>query len=150
MPQSLTQLYVHIVFSTKYREHTILPQIQHELYSYMGGILNNNECIPIKIGGTTDHVHILTRLSKKIPLMKVVEEVKRSSSKWVKTLSPKLSNFYWQDGYGAFTVGYSQIQIIENYITNQLEHHTRKTFQDEYRALLVENNVPFDERYVWD
>src|SRR5512133_2742260 len=128
MAHSFTQLYVHLVFSTKKREHTILPEIQTELYSYMGGILNNIECVPIQIGGITDHMHILTSLSKKITLIKMVEEVKRSSSKWLKTKSPGFANFSWQIGYSAFTVGYSQVEMVKKYILNQQQHHMKKSF----------------------
>jgi len=150
MPQSLTQLYVHLVFSTKNRVHLILPEVQTELYNYMGGILNNIGCTPIQIGGITDHMHILSCLSKKITLIKMVEEVKRSSSKWLKTKSSKLAEFYWQDGYGAFTVGHTQIDDVIKYIQNQQQHHAKLSFQDEYRLFLNKYQIPFDEKYVWD
>jgi putative transposase len=150
MPQSLTQLYVHLIFSTKNRNHLIIPEVQTELYNYLGGILNNIGCTPIQIGGITDHIHILSCLSKKITLIKMVEEVKRSSSKWLKTKSPKLADFYWQDGYGAFTVGHTQINDVVKYIQNQQQHHAKHTFQDEYRAFLNKYLIPFDEKYVWD
>jgi REP element-mobilizing transposase RayT len=150
MSQSLTQLYVHLVFSTKYRKHLILPEIQTELYNYIGGILNNIECTPIQIGGITDHIHILLCLSKKITLIKMVEEVKRSSSKWLKIKHPELSEFYWQNGYGAFTVGYTQIDSVIKYIQNQQQHHSKHTYQDEYRLFLNKYKISFDEKYVWD
>ncbi|NTV45937.1 MAG: IS200/IS605 family transposase [Chlorobiales bacterium] len=150
MPQSLTQLYIHLIFSTKYREPLIVPEIRAELYSYMGGILNNIDCTPIQIGGISDHIHILTCLSKKIPLMKMVEEVKRSSSKWVKTKSEALADFYWQNGYGAFTVGYTQIEAVRKYILNQEKHHAETDFKNEYRSFLNKYGVFYDEKYVWD
>lgn len=150
MSQSLAQLYVHLVFSTKHREHLIVPSIQPELYSYMGGILNNNECPPLQIGGMTDHIHILCCLSKKITLIKMIEEIKRSSSKWIKTKGESFTNFYWQDGYGAFSVGYTQIEDVTRYILNQNENHKKVSFQDEYRNFLKKYNIEFDERYVWD
>ena len=108
------------------------------------------ECHPIKIGGYTDHVHILCMLSKKIALMKLLEEVKSHSSKWMKTKDESLKNFYWQDGYGAFSVNPSEVDVVKAYIENQKEHHKKITFQDEYRALLKEHNIEYDERYIWD
>jgi putative transposase len=150
MPQSLVKNFMHIVFSTKHRESLIYPAIETELYSYLGGICAELECQPIKIGGYTDHVHILCLLSKKIALMKLLEEMKSHSSKWIKTKDERLRNFYWQDGYGAFSVNPSEIDVVKTYIENQNEHHKKKTFQDEYRAFLKKYKVEYDERYVWD
>jgi putative transposase len=150
MGQSLVKNYIHIVFSTKHRQPIILPEYEHELYSYLGGICKNLDCQPIKIGGYTDHIHILCMLSKKIALMKLLEEVKSHSSKWMKTKDELLKNFYWQDGYGAFSVNPSEIDTVFTYIANQHEHHSKKTFQEEYRAFLKKYNVEYDERYVWD
>ena len=141
---------MHIVFSTKHRQPLIHPPFEAELHGYLGGICKNLECQPIKIGGYTDHVHILCMLSKKIALMKLVEEVKSHSSKWIKTLDPSLQNFYWQDGYGAFSVNPAGVGPVTTYIANQHEHHSKKTFQDEYRAILKKYLVEYDERYVWD
>ncbi len=150
MGQSLVKNYIHIVFSTKHRQPIILPQYEHELHSYLGGICKNLDCQPIKIGGYTDHIHILCMLSKKIALMKLLEEVKSHSSKWMKTKDELLKNFYWQDGYGAFSVNPSEVDTVIEYIASQHEHHSKKTFQDEYRAFLKKYNVEYDERYVWD
>ncbi len=150
MGQSLVKNYMHIVFSTKHRQKIIVPEIESELHAYMGGICNNLECQTIKIGGYTDHIHILCMLSKKIPLMKLLEEVKSHSSKWVKTKGDAYKNFYWQDGYGAFSVSETRVESIISYISNQHRNHDIKNFQDEYRELLKENNVEYDERYVWD
>jgi putative transposase len=150
MSQSLVQNYIHIVFSTKHRVPMIIPAYEQELHSYMGGICKNLECIPIKIGGYTDHVHILCMLSKKIALMKMLEEVKSHSSKWMKTNDASLSNFYWQDGYGAFSVNPAETGRVIAYISNQHEHHSKKTFQDEYRSFLKKYQTAYDERYVWD
>jgi len=148
--QSLVKNYMHIVFSTKYRQPLIHEPYETELHSYLGGICKNLECQPLKIGGYTDHVHILCMLSKKIALMKLVEEVKSHSSKWFKTLDSSLQNFYWQDGYGAFSVNPGQVGRVIAYIANQHEHHGRKSYQDEYRAILKKYEVEYDERYVWD
>jgi REP element-mobilizing transposase RayT len=150
MGQSLVKNYIHIVFSTKYRQPIILPPYDKELYSYLGGICNNMESSVLKIGGYTDHVHILCMLSKKIALMNLLEELKSHSSKWIKTKNESLSNFYWQDGYGAFSVNPSQVDIVMAYIENQHEHHRKKTFQEEYRAFLKKYKIDYDERYVWD
>ena len=150
MGQSLVKNYIHIVFSTKHRAELIHPPVQDELYSYIGGICNEMECPPIKIGGYTDHVHILCMLSKKIALMKLLEEVKSHSSKWMKTKGSDLKNFYWQNGYGAFSVNPSDIDRVIAYIENQKEHHRKKSFQDEYKAFLKKYKIEYDERYVWD
>lgn len=150
MSQSLVRNYIHLVFSTKHRTPMIFSPYEKELHSYMGGICNSLDCQPIKIGGYTDHVHILCMLSKKIALMKLLEEVKSHSSGWIKTKDESLQNFYWQDGYGAFSVNPSQVDTVIAYITNQHEHHAKKTFKDEYRAFLKKYKVEYDERYVWD
>lgn len=150
MGQSLVKNYVHITFSTKHRLPLISAEIEDELYSYIGGICNNLECYPIKIGGYYDHVHILSSLSKKIALMVLLEKIKAHSSKWIKTKSDDLKKFYWQNGYGAFSVNHYEIDKVVEYIENQKEHHRKKTFQDEYRAFLKKYKVEFDERYIWD
>jgi REP element-mobilizing transposase RayT len=150
MGQSLVKNYIHIVFSTKYRAPIIHPPYELELHAYLGGICNNLECHTLKVGGYTDHVHILCMLSKKIALMKLLEEVKSHSSKWIKTLDYSLSNFYWQDGYGAFSVNPAEVDRVIAYIENQHKHHARKDFQNEYRSYLKKYNVEYDERYVWD
>ena len=150
MGQSLVKNYMHIIFSTKHRQAYIHSPHEAELHAYLGGICNSFECHPIKIGGYTDHVHILCLLSKKIALMKLVEAVKSNSSKWMKTKDADLKNFYWQDGYGGFSVNPAQVDIVIAYIENQHEHHRKKTFQDEYRAFLNKYKIEFDERYVWD
>ncbi|MEO5594591.1 MAG: IS200/IS605 family transposase [Chitinophagaceae bacterium] len=150
MGQSLVKNYLHITFSTKHRQKLINEEVQNELYGYMGGICKGMDCIPLKIGGYNDHVHILCMLSKKITLSKLLEQVKSHSSKWVKTISPGLQNFYWQDGYGAFSVNPSETETVIEYISNQKMHHQRLTFQEEYRLFLKKYKVEYDERYVWD
>ncbi len=150
MGQSLVKNYIHIIFSTKLRAPLILESIENELYSYIGGICKQLECYPVKIGGYIDHIHILCMLSKKIPLMKLLEEIKAHSSKWIKTKDDTLKKFYWQNGYGAFSVNPYEVDKVIAYIENQKEHHRKKTFQDEYRAFLKKYNVEFNEKYVWD
>ena len=150
MGQSLVKNYIHIVFSTKHRESLSPDSIELELHNYLGGICNNLECQVVKVGGYKDHIHILCLLSKKITLVKLMEQLKSNSSKWIKTKGNEYSNFYWQDGYGAFSVNPSEIEIVVNYIANQKEHHSKKTFQNEYRAFLKKYRVEYDEKYVWD
>ena len=150
MGQSLVKNYIHIVFSTKHRQPLIHPPVEEELHSYLGGICNKLECHVLKVGGFTDHIHILCMLSKKIALMKLMEELKSHSSKWIKTKGVDYANFYWQDGYGAFSVKQSEVEIVINYIAKQKEHHNKNKFQDEYCAFLKKYKVEFDEKYVWD
>ena len=150
MGQSLVQNYVHLVFSTKHRQPLIIPSVEDELFAYLGGTCNKLDCQVIKVGGYLDHVHILCMLSKKIALMKLLEQIKSHSSKWVKTTDERLADFYWQDGYGAFSVNPKEVETVIKYIANQKEHHTQRTFQDEYRLFLKQYNVTYDERYVWD
>jgi REP element-mobilizing transposase RayT len=150
MPQSIAYNYLHITFSTKYREPLIDEAIEEELFKYIGGICKNLECNPIKVGGYRDHIHILCVLSRKIALMKLLEEIKSHSSKWIKTKGDKYKNFYWQRGYGSFSVNPAEIDVVIRYIENQAEHHKKKTFQDEYIAFLKKYNAEYDERYLWD
>ncbi len=150
MSQSLVKNYIHIIYSTKNREQFLSPSIQPELFNYLGGICNNLECFPVQIGGFNDHVHILCLLSKKIALVKLIEELKSHSSKWIKTKDQLFASFYWQAGYGTFSVNPSEIEIAKKYIEMQHEHHASKSFQDEYRAFLNKYNIKFDERYIWD
>ena len=150
MPQSLTQIYLHIIYSTKYRKPLIKEDVKEELYNYTGGICKELECYPVKVGGYYDHLHILCALSKKITVMKLLEEMKKSSSKWIKTKGEAYKEFYWQDGYAAFSVNPSQIQVVCDYIERQYEHHRKKTFQEECRAFFKKYKVPYEEKYVWD
>lgn len=150
MGQSLVKNYVHIVFSTKHRLSLIDDEIENELHGYLGGICNKLECHVIKVGGYTDHVHILCMLSKKVTLMKLLEELKSHSSKWIKTKGEKYKNFFWQNGYGAFSVNPSEVDRVIKYIANQKEHHKKKLFKDEYKAFLKKYEVEYDDRYVWD
>ena len=150
MGQSLVKNFIHIVFSTKHRQPMIDKDVEDELHAYIGGICKNIGCTSLIVGGYTDHIHVLCLLSKKVTLIKLVEEIKSHSSKWIKTKGDAYKNFYWQDGYGAFSVNPSEIETVTSYIRNQKEHHDKKTFQDEYRAFLKKYEVPYDEKYVWD
>ena len=150
MPQSLVKNYMHITFSTKNRYPFIDKRIQEELFSYLGGICKNLECNPLIVGGHQDHIHILCLLSRKIALMKLIEELKTHSSKWIKTKGQQYQKFYWQNGYGGFSIHPAQIDVVKGYISTQNEHHKKKSFKDEYLAFLKEYNISYDERYVWD
>lgn len=150
MGQSLVNNYIHIVFSTKYRRPLIKPPHEQELHAYLGGICKELECPVLIVGGYTDHVHILCMLSQKIPLMKLVQKLKANSSKWMKSKDKSLENFFWQDGYGAFSVNPSQVDVVVRYIKNQHVHHSKKSFQKEYKAILNKYKVDYNEKYVWD
>ncbi|WP_278380315.1 IS200/IS605 family transposase [Chryseobacterium arthrosphaerae] len=150
MPQSLVKNYVHIVFSTKYRNDFIDEEIEQELYSYIAGLCRDFECRALQIGGTDNHIHILCRLSQKIPLMKLVQEVKAHSSKWIKTKGKKYENFFWQDGYGAFSVSEKDVQMITNYIKKQRQHHQKQDFKNELIGILEKHKMDYDEKYLWD
>jgi REP element-mobilizing transposase RayT len=151
MPQSLAKIIVHSVFSTKDRRPFLRDKpLREELHRYLGGILNNLDCQPIIIGGVEDHVHILSTLARTHAAAEMIKEVKRSSSHWLKTKSPGLHDFAWQNGYGIFSIGFSQVETVRNYIAGQEEHHRKVSFQDEFREFLKRYDVGFDERYVWD
>jgi REP element-mobilizing transposase RayT len=150
MPQSLSSLLVHLIYSTKDRYPFILPEIEPELYAYTSTILRELGCPSLAMNGTEDHVHILFRLSRTRTMAEIVEEVKSSTSKWIKTKGGILTRFYWQSGYGAFSIGESGVKALKAYIANQKEHHRKKTFQDEFRTFLHKYQIEFDERYVWD
>ena len=150
MAQTLVKLYIHIIFSTKNRANLILPEIEEELFAYFGGISNNNNSKLIAAGGTENHVHLLVSMSKNIELSQLVGDIKRDSSKWIKTKGNMYGTFQWQDGYGAFSVGYTQIEDVKKYIANQKSHHSKISFEEEFRYFLNKYDVGYDERYVWD
>jgi putative transposase len=150
MPQSLSKVYVHITFSTKNRAPMIDPGIKNRLFDYLGGICKGLECNPVQIGGVDNHVHLLCLLSRKVAQMDLLEEVKKRSSKWIKTVSDRYSDFYWQDGYGIFSVNPAEADRVVAYIKNQEEHHKKTSFQDEFRSFLRKYGIEWDERYVWD
>jgi REP element-mobilizing transposase RayT len=151
MPQSLAKILVHTVFSTKDR-HPFLRDnaLREELHRYLGGILTNLDCQPIIVGGIEDHVHLLCALPRTCEAAEMVKEVKRGSSLWIKTRSSDLQDFAWQNAYGIFSIGFSQIESVRIYIACQEEHHLKISFQDEFRRLLKRYEIEFDERYVWD
>jgi REP element-mobilizing transposase RayT len=150
MAQSLSNVLLHIVFSTKNRQPWIDTGIEEELAKYIGGICRDLGCPSHKIGAADDHIHIACSLSRTITVSKLVEEIKTGSSKWIKTKGNRFRDFAWQNGYGVFSIGQSQLDDLRRYISNQREHHRRTSFQDELRQLLAKYEVEFDERYIWD
>jgi len=150
MPQSLSNLFVHLVYSTKNRVPFISLDIESELHAYLASIFNEHDCHAILINGTPDHVHILFNLSRTKTLAEIVGAVKSNSSKWIKTKGAGLRTFAWQSGYGAFSVGQADLERVKGYIANQKTHHAQKSFQDEYREMLQRAVIEFDEQYVWD
>ncbi|MCI0705572.1 MAG: IS200/IS605 family transposase [Planctomycetia bacterium] len=151
MPQSLVQIYLHIVFSTKHRAPLLEDQAPRDrTHSYLGGTCRNLDSPALEVGGVEDHVHILCRLSKTLSVSELVRELKRESSKKLKEFSPDLEAFYWQHGYGAFSVSPEHVEAVKAYIANQEKHHKTETFQNEFRRLLAEYQIEYDERYVWD
>ncbi len=150
MPQSLSNILIHLVFSTKNRIRLITPEIENELYPYTATIFRSLNCPSLTIGGTENHIHILFRFERTITVSKVVEKIKTGSSKWIKTKGFQFSKFAWQNGYGAFSIGASNISALKAYIANQKEHHRHKSFKEEYRQFLKKYQIKYDERYVWD
>jgi len=148
--QSLVKNLIHLVYSTKHRKRWITADVREALYAYQAGIFKQWDSPALVIGGVDDHVHALFSLSKNHAFKKLVEEVKKGSSKWMKIDGPKNKGFYWQGGYAAFSVSQSNVGELRQYIENQEEHHRTMTFQDELRALFARHGIQFDERYVWD
>lgn len=152
MPQSLSKVLVHIVYSTRGRHPWLKDQrIRQELYAYKATILRNEVDTPaLIINGVEDHVHMLCLLSRKFAIMSVIEEAKTETSKWLKKQSPDLSEFAWQGGYGIFSVSESNREQVSSYIADQERHHQKMTFQEEFRLLCKRHGIEIDERYVWD
>jgi len=151
MAQSLANLWVHLIFSTKNRFPFLTDRgLRLDMHGYLASVLRSHDCETKIVGGVEDHIHVLFALSKNRSLTEVIKEIKRTSSAWIKTVSESHSEFYWQRGYGAFSVSQSHLAEVIRYIENQEEHHKRVTFQDEYRTFLRRYSIEFDERYVWD
>ena len=150
MSQSLSQLHVHIIFHVKYNSPKIEKTTRKDLFSYIASIIKDNESTPIIVNGIEDHVHILCILSKNIALSKLVEEVKRHSSRWIKTQNSGYKNFAWQGGYAGFSVSPSVHAKTRKYIENQEEHHKKRSFQDEYTLFLKEYGIEYNDKYLWE
>ena len=150
MGQSLSQLYIHLIFGTKGRHPFIKEGIREELNAYIVGTLKAYNCPSLRTNCVEDHVHVLFRLSKNMALAKVVEEVKKQSSKWMKTVKGGNESFGWQNGYAAFSVSSSKVDVVRKYILNQEAHHKKQTFREEVESFLREYDViEYDEQYFW-
>jgi REP element-mobilizing transposase RayT len=149
MPQSLSKVFVHIIFSTRDRQRLIRPEIEQELFAYMATVLREHGAQPIKIGGTEDHAHILCGLPRTMAVCDLLEKVKKRSSKWIKSKGSQYRAFSWQGGYGVFSVGEYGIERVKRYIAKQKKHHRMVSFKDEFREFLDRYGVDYDEKYVW-
>ncbi len=150
MPQSLSAVYIHLVFSTKHRHPFLRDEsLRNDLHSFLGGTSKTLECPPILVGGVEDHVHLLARFGRTITQADWVKELKRVSNLWLKE-EGGLDNFEWQGGYADFSVNQSNLEQVKKYIANQDDHHRKLSFQDEVRALLTKHRMDWDERYIWD
>ena len=149
MANTYTCLYYHVVFSTKGRRPYIQPAIAPRVWEYMGGVARAHKLTALQIGGVDDHAHALIMASPNVPPSKIAQFLKADSSKWMHETFASLSDFAWQEGYGAFTVSKSAVPTVIEYIRNQPEHHGKRTFQEEYLGLLRKHDVEYDERYLW-
>jgi len=149
MSQSLSKLYTHIVFHTKHNRDLIKEDVENELYAYFGGILKQNNSVPIAINGIENHIHLLCILSKNIALADLLEELKRNSSRWIKTKGSNYADFAWQGGYGGFSVSQSKVDVVKRYIENQKEQHKTESVKDEYLKFLKEYGIEYNEDYLW-
>jgi putative transposase len=150
MPQSLSNVIVHIIFSTKNREPWLDSAIRSRMHSYLATICRDLDAEILCVGGVADHVHIVTTLPRTVSQAQLIEGIKKPSSKWIKTLDARYRGFSWQRGYAAFSVSESQLKTVVQYAQRQEEHHRNRTFQEEYRELLRLHAIEFDEQYVWD
>ncbi len=151
MPQSLSAIYVHLVFSTKSRRPLLRDRtVREKLHAQLGGITKTLECPPLLVGGVEDHVHLLCRFGRTITQAEWIKELKRVSNGWLKKQGPEYMDFEWQGGYADFSVSKSNLKAVSKYIAAQEEHHRKMTFQEELRALLLRHEMEFDERYVWE
>ena len=148
MPSTHLSLHFHIIFSTKDRQPFIVEEWRARLHEYLGGLVRNADGIPEAIGGSADHVHMLAGLPATKALSPFVQDIKQTSSRWIhQTMGVK--KFAWQQGYGAFTVSVSNCSAVKQYIANQIEHHRKKSFQEEYIEFLKRHGVDYDDRYLW-
>ena len=151
MAQSLARLWTHLIFSTKDRFPFLSDKsIRTDMHAYLATVLRNHDCETLIVGGVADHTHSLFSLSRNYSIATIVKEIKRTSSSWIKEISPLQAKFHWQNGYGAFSVSQSDLGRVIKYIERQEQHHRRVTFQDEFREFLKKYEIEYDERYVWD
>ncbi len=150
MPQSLSLVIVHLIFSTKDREPWLTQEMRSRLHACMAEVARSKGCEAYRVGGMADHVHLALTLPRTMTQSDLVKELKTSSNHWLEGQDTRYSAFAWQRGYGIFSVGKSQLQTLVDYISNQEEHHRARTFQEEFRAMLKKYEVAYDEAYVWD
>jgi putative transposase len=150
MPQSLSTVIIHIIFSTKNREPWLDSDIRPRMHAYLATVCRDLGGDVLRVGGVSDHVRVLTTLPRTLAQAQMIEQIKKTSSKWIKNIDGRYLGFFWQRGYGAFSVSPSQVDAALQYIETQQDHHRTRTFQEEYRELLSKHGVEFDERYVWD
>ncbi|EKE00689.1 MAG: transposase [uncultured bacterium] len=150
MSQSLSNILIHIVFSTKGRQKLLHEKIRQKLYAYIIGIFKTKSCNYYQLGGVDDHIHISCSLPKTISVSDLIKEIKTSTSIWLKTKDNNLENFHWQTGYGVFSVSPAHLQGLCEYIANQEEHHKVTDFKEEFLGLLNKYKINYDERYLWD
>ena len=149
MSQSLSKLYVHIIYHIKNNSCFIKPEDEKDLYAYIGGVIKISKSIPLNVNGVEDHIHILCIMSKNISLSDLLEDIKRNSSRWIKTRGIHYQNFTWQGGYAGYSVSQSKVEVVSKYIDNQKLHHKHQTFKDEYIQFLKEYGVDYNEEYLW-
>ena len=150
MAQSLSKVLLHIIFSTKNREPWLDSNVRPRMHAYLATICRDAGADFVRVGGVSDHVHIVTTLARTLSQAQLIEEIKKASSKWVKALDVRYRGFFWERGYAVFSVSPSQLDSVLEYVNKQQEHHRTRTFQEEYRELLRKHGVDFDERFVWD
>lgn len=150
MAQSLSKLYIHIIFHIKSTSVKIRKEEMSELCAYIGGIIKDRNSIPIAINGTENHLHILCVMSKNTALADFLEDIKKYSSRWIKTKDDYYKQFAWQGGYGGFSVSHSLHDKTKKYIENQEEHHKKMTFREEYLLFLKEYGIEYNENYLWN
>lgn len=148
MSQSYTNLLYHLIFSTKDRRPLIRLDYEPRLYEYIGGILRGTGGVSLGIGGTEDHLHVLAKIRPDGALSDVLRDLKANATGWMHDVFPEVRDFYWQRGYGAFTVSQSNVASVKSYIASQKEHHKRVSFRDEFVQFLKANEVHFDKRYL--
>ena len=150
MAQTLVSLLVHVVFSTQHRADLIEPEIERDLFAFMAGILKNKESRLLAANGTANHVHLLISQSKNIALSSLIQELKKSTSKWMKTRGTGFKDFHWQNGYAAFSIGESNVDALKQYIARQKEKHQQKSFESEVIEFLKKYGIEYDENFMWD
>ena len=150
MAQSFHQIYIHVVFSTKNRKPYLDDSIRSRVHAYLATVARDQGCPFVHVGGVEDHVHLLMELGKDSSPVTLIGKIKQESSKFIKTLGPQYSEFYWQKGYGAFSIGAPQKKVVVQYIDGQVEHHQKRSFMDELRGFLKKYGIDYDERYMWD